>query len=90
MQMLMNNIIFKIQTKLIHILGGYTKQEYKIPSLKVHQDAFDKGYSLGIKHGFQSLADSLVKETDIINGCSKQEWIDRIYSKIIEAYEQYI
>lgn len=86
--MLMNNIIFKLQTKLIHLLGGYTKEEYKIPSMKIHNDAYAKGYDTGVEFGYKILAIDLNNIAKEKYGCSKQEWIDAIYSRIKEVYEK--
>ena len=38
-----------IQIKLIHLLGGYTKDEYRIYSSTVH----NKTYENGAKYGFE-------------------------------------
>ena len=71
-----------IQIKLIHLLGGYAKDDYRMPSI-------DKTYYNGFKHGFESGTQYLATQLEHIAvqnyGCSKQDWIDKIYSKIQEA-----
>lgn len=81
---------FKLQTKLIHFLGGYTKKEYETPSLSAHSKGFDKGlehgcaqgFKQGIAVGIKQLANTLEQEANKMYGCSKQEWIDRLYAII--------
>lgn len=75
-------MINKIKTYLIHFLGGYTKEEYKIQSLKTHNNVHHKGYEEGFAIGKKWLATVLNQISDNNNGCSKQEWIDLIYSEI--------
>ena len=74
-----------IQIKLIHILGGYTKEECKIHFSSIN----DKGYYNGFKYGFEVGIRHLAIQLEHIAiqnyGCSKQDWIDKIYSKIQEA-----
>ena len=70
-----------IQIKLIHILGGYTKEEYKISSIVVHNKAYENGAKCGIRYLAKQLEHIAIQNY----GCSKQEWIDKIYSKIQEA-----
>lgn len=74
-----------IQIKLIHLLSGYTKDEYRILSSTVH----NKAYENGVKYGFECGIIYLSKQLEHIAiqnyGCSKQDWIDKIYSKIQEA-----
>lgn len=70
-----------MQVKLIHILGGYTKEEYKIQTANI-ANKYDK---LGFKRGIIYLAIQLEYIAIQNYGCSKQEWIDKIYSKIKEA-----
>lgn len=74
-----------IQIKLIHLLGGYTKDDYRILSI-------DKTYDNGFKHGFESGTLYLATQLEHIAvqnyGCSKQDWIDKIYSKIQEALKE--
>lgn len=72
----------RIKNYLIHFLGGYTKEEYKIPSLKTYTNAHNKGYEEGFAIGKKWLANVLNQISDNNNGCSKQEWIDLIYSEI--------
>lgn len=75
-----------IQNKLIHLLGGYTKTEYQIPSMKAHCDGFNNGIKQGFVFGRCSLAKELKDITDKNYGCSKQQWIDEVYAKIEEVY----
>lgn len=70
-----------IQIKLIHSLGGYTKEEYKISSIVVHNKAYENGAKCGIRYLAKQLEHIAIQNY----GCSKQEWIDKIYSKIQEA-----
>ena len=74
-----------IQIKLIHLLGGYTKDDYRISSI-------DKTYDNGFKHGFESGTRYLAAQLEHIAvqnyGCSKQDWIDKIYSKIQEVLKE--
>ena len=66
-----------IQSKLIHILGGYTKEE--------HDKHFHTNFKYGFIFGIMCLAKQLNNIAIQNYGCSKQEWIDKIYSKIQEA-----
>lgn len=74
-----------IQIKLIHSLGGYTKEEYEIPSIAVHNKAYENGFKYGFESGVRYLATQLEHIAVQNYGCSKQDWIDKIYSKIQEA-----
>ena len=69
------------QIKLIHLLGGYTKEEYNIQTTNIA----NKYHNLGFKRGIRYLAKQLEHITIQNYGCSKQDWIDKIYSKIQEA-----
>ena len=70
-----------IQIKLIHSIGGYTKEEYKISSIVIHNKAYENGAKCGIRYLAKQLEHIAIQNY----GCSKQEWIDKIYSKIQEA-----
>ena len=72
-----------IQIKLIHILGGYTKDEYKTVFIKAREEDVKHGFKLGIKYLAIQLEHIAVQNY----GCSKQNWIDKIYSKIQDALE---
>ena len=72
------------QIKLIHILGGYTKEEYNIQTTNIA----NKYHNLGFKRGIRYLAKQLEHITIQNYGCSKQDWIDKIYSKIQEALKE--
>lgn len=67
-------MIDKIKTYLIHFLGGYTKEEYNDIRINCYEEGYDRGK--------KCLARVLNKISDNNNGCSKQEWIDIIYSEI--------
>ena len=73
------------QIKLIHLLGGYTKDEYRISSI-------DKTYDNGFKHGFKLGTRYLATQLEHIAvqnyGCSKQDRINKIYSKIQETLKE--
>ena len=69
------------QIKLIHILDGYTKEEYNIQTTNIA----NKYHNLGFKRGIRYLAKQLEHIAIQNYGCSKQDWIDKIYSKIQEA-----
>ena len=73
------------QIKLIHLLGGYTKDEYRILSSTVHNKAYANGSKYGFECGIKYLANHLEQIAIQNYGCSKQDWIDKIYSKIQEA-----
>lgn len=68
-----------IQNKLIHSLGGYTAEEY----YKCVDDDLEYGFEVGIIHLAIQL-DHIARQN---YGCSKQEWIDKIYSKIQETLD---
>ena len=68
-----------IQNKLIHSLGGYTEEDY----YKCVNDDLEHGFEVGIIHLAIQL-DHIARQN---YGCSKQEWIDKIYSKIQEALD---
>lgn len=70
-----------MQVKLIHILGGYTKEEYNIQTTNIA----NKYHNLGFKRGIIYLAIQLENIAIQNYGCSKQEWIDKIYFKIKKA-----
>ena len=71
------------QIKLIHILGGYTKDEYKTASIKAREEDVKRGFKSGIKYLATQLEHIAIQNY----GCSKQDWIDKIYSKIQDALE---
>lgn len=77
-------MIERIKTYLIHFLGGYTKKEYEIPSIKVHNKSYESGSKYGFDLGVRWLATQLEHIAIQNYGCSKQEWIDKIYNKIKE------
>lgn len=70
-----------IQNKLIHSLGGYTKTE----CILFYFDWYNKGYNHGFNNGIKQVAKELNNISTQNYGCSKQEWIDKIYSKIQEV-----
>ena len=72
------------QIKLIHILDGYTKEEYNIQTTNIA----NKYHNLGFKRGIRYLAKQLEHITIQNYGCSKQDWIDKIYSKIQESLKE--
>lgn len=74
-----------IQSKLIHIFGGYTKDEYKIHYTELSKRRYNEGEKYGFKLGIKYLAIQLEHIAVQNYGCSKQDWIDKIYSKIQEA-----
>ena len=76
------------QIKLIHLLGGYTKDEYRILSSTVHNKTYEKGVKYGFECGIRYLAKQLEYIAIQNYGCSKQDWIDKIYSKIQEALKE--
>ena len=76
------------QIKLIHLLGGYTKDEYRILSSTVHNKAYENGVKYGFESGTRYLATRLEHIAVQNYGCSKQDWIDKIYSKIQEALKE--
>ena len=59
-----------IQNKLIHIFGGYTKNEYVLQGRT--------GFINGKTVRNMELRNLMM----IINGVSKQEWIDIIYNEV--------
>lgn len=72
-----------IQIKLIHLLGGYTKYDYKVYSTyaAIHNHSIKEGFNLGIIYLAKQLEHIAIQNY----GCSKQEWIDKIYFKIQDA-----
>lgn len=72
-----------MQIKLIHILGGYTKDEYKTASIKAREEDIKREFKSGIKYLATQLEHIAIQNY----GCSKQDWIDKIYSKIQDALE---
>lgn len=81
------------QIKLIHLLGGYTKDEYKIPSLKTFSSGYEKGnktgYDLGWHQGGLIVITRLMQTVINSYGCDKQTWIDTVYSDIENIYKHY-
>lgn len=73
-----------MQIKLIHILGGYTKDEYKAASMKTRENDVKYGFKLGTR----SLAIQLEHIAIQNYGRSKQDWIDNIYSKIQDTLKE--
>ena len=82
------------QIELIHRLGGYTKDEYSIPSLKTFSSGYEKGnktgYDLGFHQGGLIVITRLMQT--VINSycCDKQNWIDTVYSDIENIYKHYV
>ena len=83
-----------IQIKLIHLLGGYTKDEYKIHFLKIFNSGYEKGnktgYDLGFYQGGLIVITRLMQTVINSYGCDKQTWIDTIYSDIENIYKHYV
>ena len=81
------------QIKLIHLLGGYTKDEYRTHSLKTFNSGYEKGnktgYDLGWHQGGLIVITRLMQT--VINSCGydKQTWIDTVYSDIENIYKHY-
>ena len=73
------------QIKLIHLLGGYTKDEYKIHYIEFSKRRYNEGEKCGFKLGIKYLATQLEHIAVQNYGSSKQDWIDKIYSKIQDA-----
>ena len=82
------------QIKLIHSLGGYTKDEYKIPSLKTFSSGYEKdnkiAYALGFRQGALTVITRLMQTVINSYGCDKQTWIDTVYSDIETIYKHYV
>ena len=76
------------QIKLIHLLGGYTKDEYRILSSTIHNKAYENGVKYSFEYGIIYLAKQLEHIAIQNYGCSKQDWIDKIYSKIQETLKE--
>ena len=74
-------ILKHIQIKLIHILGGYTKEEYKIQTTNIANKYINSEFKRGIIYLARQLENIAIQNY----GCSKQEWINKIYSKIKES-----
>ena len=81
------------QIKLIHILGGYTKDEYRILSLKRFSSGYEKdnkiAYALGFRQGALTVITRLMQTVINSYGCDKQTWIDIVYSDIKNIYKNY-
>ena len=67
------------------MFGGYTKNEYKIHYIELSKRCYNKGEKSGFELGIKYLVTQLEHIAVQNYGCSKQEWIDKIYSKIQEA-----
>ena len=82
-----------IQIKLIHILDGYTKDEYKISSIKTFNTGYEKDnkteYDLGFHKGGLIVITQLMQTVINSYGCDKQTWIDTVYSDIENIYKYY-
>ena len=82
-----------IQIKLIHVLGGYTKDEYRILSLKRFSSSYEKdnkiAYALGFRQGALTVITRLMQTVINSYGCDKQTWIDTVYSDIENIYKYY-
>ena len=63
--------IKNIQVKLIHILGGYTKEDIN----KNLKNSYNKGINDGQYKAFLILHDKISS----LYGLSKQEWIDKVW-----------
>ena len=63
-----------IHTKLIHLLGGVSKEE----AIKINNASFHQGNAYGRK----TIKLYLISLEKQIYGTSKQEWIDIIHSAI--------
>ena len=63
-----------IQTKLIHLLGGMSKDEV----LKIYRDSFNQGET----HGRKMIKLYLIELERQIYGKPKQEWINIVHSAI--------
>lgn len=63
-----------IQTKLIHLLGGVSKEE----AIKINNDSFHQGDA----HGRKMIKLYLIELERQIYGKSEQEWINIVHSAI--------
>ena len=83
-----------IQIKLIHSLGSYTKDEYRIPTLNSFKNNKKKGnktgYDLGFYNGGLVVITRLMQTVSNSYGCDKQTWIDTVYSDIENIYKHYV
>ena len=77
-----------IQIKLIHLLGGCTKDEYKTYYIEFNKRIYNEGANYGLELGIKYLATQLEHIAIQNYGCSKQDWIDKIYSKIQEVLKE--
>lgn len=59
-----------IQNKLIHLLGGYTKSEYVLQG------------RTNFINGKLVRNIELITLMKLINGVSKQEWINKVYNEV--------
>ena len=82
------------QIKLIHSLGGYTKDEYKISSIKTFNTDYEKDnkteYDLGFHKGGLIVITRLMQTVINSYGYDKQTWIDIVYSDIKNIYKDYV
>uniref|UniRef100_A0AAU8MJZ5 Uncharacterized protein n=1 Tax=Geladintestivirus 6 TaxID=3233138 RepID=A0AAU8MJZ5_9CAUD len=82
------------QIKLIHSLGGYTKDEYRMLFIKTSISSFDKGhnqgYSVGNHNGCKIIITRLMRTAIDNYGRDKQSWIDAVYSDMESIYKQYV
>ena len=61
----------KIKEKLIHLLGGYTKEEYS----QVESKSYDVGYI----EGFDTVVNGTLTFMQSLYGVPAEEWCKRVY-----------
>lgn len=87
-----NNNMINIRTKLIHILGGYTKEEYTDNERIYHKNNknFDKTseecYNRGYQVGAKRVIEFLYNKGKNIYGVPSQEWINIMWKQIHFMY----
>lgn len=79
-----------IKAKLIHILGGYTKEEYnnkeKYNIDKSINEISEQSYNNGYKVGAQYVIAAIYDKAKNIYGVDKQEWINIMWKYIHFLY----
>ncbi len=61
----------KIKEKLIHLLGGYTKEEYS--------QVENKSYNVGYVEGFDTVVNATLTFMQSLYGVPAEEWCKRVY-----------
>lgn len=79
----------KIRIYLIHLLGGVTKREDLIDSIRKGIELIDDMAVMAVSRGSLEAVNHLKRYADSLNGITADEWCKRMYDAIAADVEKY-